>query len=51
MPAKDNLVLLDRKLSNENLDLEIRILKFTSTNNFSDLSILENEDGTQPPLS
>ncbi len=44
-PPEDSLDLLDRKLTNENPELEIGIIKFPSISNFSDLDPLENEKG------
>ncbi len=44
-PAEDSLDLLDRKLTNENPDLKVGIIKFPSISNFSDLDPLENEKG------
>ena len=43
-PPEDSLDLIERKMTNENPELEIGIIKFPSISNFSDLDPLENEE-------
>jgi len=46
-PPEDSLDLLDRNSTNNDVELEVGIIKFPSISNFSDFDPLENEEGIQ----